>query len=38
MVSRITDKKWKNEFVRVVSILQPADELLLLMQEKLDNF
>ncbi|MEP6517605.1 ribonuclease III domain-containing protein [Microcoleus vaginatus] len=37
LVSRITDKKWKNEFVRVVSILQPADELLLLMQEKLDS-
>ncbi|MEG4231221.1 ribonuclease III domain-containing protein [Microcoleus sp. Pol11C3] len=37
LVSRITDKKWKNEFVRVVSILQPADELLLLMQQKLDS-
>ncbi|MEG4071776.1 ribonuclease III domain-containing protein [Microcoleus sp. Pol14C2] len=37
LVSRITDKKWKNEFVRVASILQPADELLLLMQEKLDS-
>ncbi|MEG4572748.1 ribonuclease III domain-containing protein [Microcoleus sp. N3A4] len=37
LVSRITDKKWKNEFVRVVSILQPADELLLLMQEKIDS-
>ncbi|MEG4208734.1 NACHT C-terminal helical domain 2-containing protein [Microcoleus sp. S13_B4] len=37
LVSRITDKKWKNEFVRVVSILQPADELLLLMQQKLDT-
>ncbi|MEP6488962.1 ribonuclease III [Microcoleus vaginatus GB2-A3] len=37
LVNRITDKKWKNEFVRVVSILQPADELLLLMQQKLDS-
>ncbi|MEG4088045.1 NACHT C-terminal helical domain 2-containing protein [Microcoleus sp. Pol12B4] len=37
LVSRITDKKWKNEFVRVVSILQPADELLLLMQQKIDS-
>ncbi|MEG4420016.1 ribonuclease III domain-containing protein [Microcoleus sp. LAD1_D5] len=37
LVSRITDKKWKNEFVRVVSILQPADELLLLMQQKVDS-
>lgn len=37
LVSRITDKKWKNEFVRVVSILQPADALLLLMQQKLDS-
>jgi len=37
LVSRITDKKWKKEFVRVVSILQPADELLLLMQQKLDS-
>ncbi|EGK83867.1 ribonuclease III [Microcoleus vaginatus PCC 9802] len=37
LVSRITDKKWKNEFVRVVSILQPADEILLLMQQKLDS-
>lgn len=37
LVSRITDKKWKKEFVRVVSILQPADELLLLMQQKIDS-
>ncbi|MEG4066554.1 ribonuclease III domain-containing protein [Microcoleus sp. Pol11C2] len=37
LVSRITDKKWKSEFVRVVSLLQPADELLLLMQQKLDS-
>ncbi len=37
LVSRITDKKWKNEFLRIVSILQPADELVLLMQEKIDS-
>jgi dsRNA-specific ribonuclease len=37
LVSRMADKKWKNEFLRVASILQPADELLLLMQEKIDN-
>lgn len=36
-VSRITDKKWKNEFLRVASILQPADELVLLMQEKIES-
>jgi dsRNA-specific ribonuclease len=36
-VSRIADKKWKNEFLRVASILQPADELVLLMQEKIDS-
>jgi len=37
LVSRIADKKWKNEFLRVASILQPADELVLLMQEKIDS-
>jgi dsRNA-specific ribonuclease len=37
LVSRMADKKWKNEFLRVASILQPADELLLLMQEKIDS-
>ena len=37
LVSRIADKKWKNEFLRVASILQPADELVLLVQEKLDS-
>ncbi|MEG3939043.1 ribonuclease III domain-containing protein [Microcoleus sp. S36b_A3] len=36
-VSRIADKKWKNEFLRVAGILQPADELVLLMQEKIDS-
>ncbi len=37
LVSRITDKKWKNEFLRVASILQPADDFLLLMQQKIDS-
>ncbi|WP_373535979.1 ribonuclease III domain-containing protein [Microcoleus sp.] len=36
-VSRIADKKWRNEFLRVAEILQPADELVLLMQEKIDS-
>ncbi|MBE9187425.1 ribonuclease III [Microcoleus sp. LEGE 07076] len=36
-VSRIADKKWKNEFLRTAGILQPADELLLLMQDKIDS-
>ncbi|MGB3264994.1 MAG: ribonuclease III domain-containing protein, partial [Microcoleus sp.] len=36
-VSKIADKKWKNEFLRTVGILQPADELLLLMQDNIDS-
>lgn len=36
LVSHITQKDWRDEFLRVAELVKPADELLLLMKQQID--
>jgi predicted NACHT family NTPase len=36
LISHITEKGWREVFLHVVSMMKPADELLLLMKQQID--